>query len=156
MATQQEAEEFQKQQQNQKLEVLNETSLTQLQKFHKIYGTQLKQADPNYWENLIVCFDYLSNMKISNDDIFDHLQRHLQENIEATLFLINNREEINKNLQEAQKKSETEQRKKNFDTAYSRIQSNVIIKKKKKKEKQQIDQESYLQNLGLKDQKNDL
>jgi|JI61114C2RNA_FD_contig_81_412480_length_6670_multi_3_in_0_out_0_3 hypothetical protein len=62
---------------------------------------EIMKNNSNYFKNLVTCFDYILNNKRSNDEIMDHLLNNLNENFDAALYIIENRQTIINELKEA-------------------------------------------------------
>lgn len=110
-------------------------------------------GDSNYYNHLMTCFDYLQNTKRTNDEIMDHLLNNLSGSFEAALFLIENRDQINEDIQQAKEKLQGDGKQGTTDKNYATISSNIMVKKKKKNKKKDVPEtqrDELLTLLGIK------
>lgn len=125
---------FREEEANLNYDGINQTqeNLTAIQKFHRRFHKELSNGPIDYYEALLICFDYLMNPAKTNDEIIDPILQNLGENFEAAIYLTENRDALIDEIKDAQKKVEQESKTKSKERSYAKVSSNFIITKKQK------------------------
>lgn len=133
------------------LEVINKPKMTVLKTFQHIHGNNLKKKNASYYENMVLVFDVLMDSKRGSDEILPRVQAYLSNDVEAAIFLIENRQTVISELNDAllEDKNPKSGSKNN---KYASVSNNltVTVKKKGKKAKPEIKNKyQILKVLGL-------